>query len=129
MGRLEVKFEDFKRALSTLEEILNREYSVEIRDATIQRFEYTFEALWKFLKVYLKEKEGSEANFPKSVFRDCLSAGILSEEETALALKMVDDRNDTVHTYKESLAEEIFKKIPEYCKLMRKILDRIKEKI
>ena len=45
-------------------------FSMIIRDATIQRFEYTFEALWKFLKEYLKEKEGIVSNSPKACFKN-----------------------------------------------------------
>ncbi|MEW5766292.1 MAG: nucleotidyltransferase substrate binding protein [bacterium] len=54
-----------------------------VRDAAIQRFEYTFEAIWKFLKEYLKQEEGIMCNSPKSCFREAFSLGLLTEEETA----------------------------------------------
>ncbi|MCC7210609.1 MAG: hypothetical protein E3K40_08815 [Candidatus Brocadia sp.] len=58
MERLVLRYKDALRALHTLGEILQQPFSVIVRDATIQRFEYTFEALWKFLKEYLKEISG-----------------------------------------------------------------------
>jgi len=39
------------QALLSLEEILAEEFSVIVRDATIQRFEYTFELGWKIFLV------------------------------------------------------------------------------
>jgi hypothetical protein len=50
MERLRMKYRDAVNAAQTLGDILKEPFSVIVRDATIQRFEYTFEALWKFLK-------------------------------------------------------------------------------
>lgn len=38
-------------------------------DATIQRFEFTFELFWKWLKLIIAE-EGIDVNFPKEVLRE-----------------------------------------------------------
>ena len=111
MERLNLKYTDALHAFETLNDILMMDYSVIIRDATIQRFEYTFEACWKFVKEYLKEKEGIICNSPKSCFRELFSLGFLSEEETVNCLDMTDKRNETSHTYKEELARIIFDKI------------------
>ena len=50
MEKLELKHQDAAGALKTLQAILKEPYSLIVRDATIQRFEYTFEALWKFIQ-------------------------------------------------------------------------------
>ena len=121
-----LKIKSFGNALETLEEILNEKETVIIRDATIQRFEYTFEAMWKALKFYLLHSEGQNYNSPKQCLRAAGQIGILNSEETELALELVDDRNMTTHTYIEAVADKIFRKIPEYCKIMRKIYDKIK---
>ena len=73
MERLRLKYQDAFNALKTLEDILKEPFSMIIRDATIQRFEYTFEALWKFLKEYLKENEGIVSNSPKACFKEIFS--------------------------------------------------------
>jgi len=78
MERLMLKYKDALKALDTLEEILRQPFSIIVRDATIQRFEYTFEALWKFLKEYLKEREGIVSNSPKSCFRETFSLGFIT---------------------------------------------------
>jgi nucleotidyltransferase substrate binding protein (TIGR01987 family) len=99
-------------------------FSIIIRDASIQRFEYTFEALWKFIKEYLKVKEGIICNSPKSCFREIFSLSIINEEETVTFLEMTDDRNMTSHTYKEEVAEIIFGKLSKYSKLADNVISR-----
>ena len=125
MERLRLKFEDAARAKRTLEEILQEPFSVIIRDAAIQRFEFTFEALWKFLKEYLREKEGIICNSPKSCFREIFSLGLLNEEEVIGFLEMTDVRNLTSHTYKEEVSQLIFSKLPVYFSLLNNLINRI----
>ena len=124
MELLKLKYEDAQNALITLEEILDEPFSLIVRDATIQRFEYTFEALWKFIREYLKEKEGIIANSPKGCFREAFSMGFATEEETVQLQEMTDKRNDTSHTYKEEIAKDIYKRIKNYFLLMKKVLKR-----
>ena len=88
MERLKLKYQDAVRSIKTLEQILKEPFSTIVRDATIQRFEYTFESLWKFLKEYLKENEGIIANSPKSCFREIFSLGLLKEEEAEKFLSL-----------------------------------------
>jgi nucleotidyltransferase substrate binding protein (TIGR01987 family) len=96
MERLTLRYNDTVKALETLHEILEVPFSVIIRDAAIQHFEYTFEALWKFLKEYMKETEGVVVNTPKAVFRAVFPAGFLTKDETARRLEMTDRRDETV---------------------------------
>ena len=100
-----------------------------MRDATIQRFEYTFEALWKFLKAYLNEKEGVVANAPKSVFKAIFSAGFLTEDETVQYLEMTDRRNETSHTYKEEVSQIIYQQVEGCAVLMEALLRKFKNKL
>ncbi|MCL6594505.1 MAG: nucleotidyltransferase substrate binding protein [Alicyclobacillus sp.] len=81
-----------------------------LRDATVQRFEYTFEAVWKAAKQYLSDMEGIDQASPKGVVRSCREVGVLSPADAELALEMADDRNLTVHTYNEELAEDIYER-------------------
>lgn len=120
--RLKQRYEDAVKASETFQEILKEPYSVIVRDATIQRFEYTFEALWKFLKAYLKDKEGIMVTTPKSVFREIGGLGVISEKDVVLCLEMTDRRNDTVHTYKEVIAQKIFEKTSQFSELISMIL-------
>lgn len=119
MGELEKKFDSATKALRTFEEVLGEPYSKIVRDAAIQRFEYSFEISWKTLQTYLKEKEGIVANSPKSAFREALPTDILSANEVELALKMTDDRNLTTHTYHEEVAQQIFESLSDYFGLLK----------
>ena len=56
MERLKVKIAGAFKALATLREVTGiDEVPAITRDAAIQRFEFTFEAIWKVAKMYLKE--------------------------------------------------------------------------
>jgi len=125
LEKLKKKIQDAKKAILSLEEILTEKYSKIVRDATIQRFEYTFEVAWKLLKEYLYHKEGIVCNSPKSCFREAFSVGLLNEEETLLFIQMTDDRNLTSHTYDEEIAENLYKKIKNYYALLKSLIERI----
>jgi nucleotidyltransferase substrate binding protein (TIGR01987 family) len=91
----------------------------------LQRFEYTFEAVWKAAKQLLLELEGLDMGSPKSVIRASREMGILDEEETVEALQMADDRNLTVHTYNEALASAIYERLKGYVVLLRHWLEEM----
>src|SRR5438128_2042002 len=97
------------RALAALERFLRaREANEVVRAAVIQAFEFTFEAFWKvFAKV--ATAQGDRAPSPKLAVSRAFHYGLLAEE--AVWLDMLDDRNLTVHTYNEALAEAIFTRI------------------
>jgi nucleotidyltransferase substrate binding protein (TIGR01987 family) len=123
--RIISKRQDAARALDALHNILEEPYSVIIRDAAIQRFEFTFEAVWKYGREYLKVQEGIVCNSPKSCFRELFPLGYLSEEETLRLLEMTDDRNLTSHTYKEEVSQLIFNKLPLYSQALTDLFNRL----
>ena len=125
MDRLTIRLQTARRALNTLHELADEPVTKVIRDASIQRFEYSFEALWKAAQAVLLEKFGLQLGSPKPAIRACLENGLLTEEEARLALAMVDHRNLTSHTYDESLADQIFAALPAYRQLMANWLERL----
>jgi nucleotidyltransferase substrate binding protein (TIGR01987 family) len=128
MERVDLKYADAKKALKTLRDILKEPFSTIIRDAAIQRFEYTFEAFWKFIKEYLKVKEGIIANSPKSCFKEVFSLGFCTEEETVRLQEMTDKRNETSHMYKEAVAQAIYDRLEGYLLLMEGLLINLEKK-
>ena len=96
-----------------------------LRDAMIQRFEYSTEAFWKFLKAYLLAEHNLPANSPREVIRTGLRAKLYSEEISKELLQMLDDRNLTCYTYVEELAETIAGRIPEYFKNMHAVMHQL----
>ena len=113
---------DFKKALATLDEAVQADSNnTFVRDATIQRFEYSFELGWKTVKMYLADQYGETALSPKESFRLLGKHGELTMEEVEEFLKMVDDRNKTTHTYDEQFIAALSQKIPFYAKLLNKV--------
>lgn len=126
MARSDQRVATALQALATLDELADQPASDNIvRDASIQRFEYSFEATWKAAQAILLDRFGVELASPKPVVRACLENGLLTEEETRLGLAMVDHRKLTAHTYNEELAIEIFTNIPHYRRLLRDWLERL----
>jgi nucleotidyltransferase substrate binding protein (TIGR01987 family) len=128
--RLKERFEVAQKALATLREVLaEKNPTVIVRDAAIQRFEYTFEAVWKAGQEFLRTHEGIDVGSPKGVMRGLFQTGHLNETQTQLGLKMVDDRNLTSHTDSEGLSEQIFEELSKYAALMHSCLSVIKKSL
>lgn len=109
---------DFQNALKRLEEAVREAKSDLEIDGVIQRFEFTFELFWKLLKVYL-ETEGIICRSPKNCMKEAYQLRVIESE--SVWLKMLDDRNMSVHIYDKETSREIFDRI-------REIFDRIKGK-
>lgn len=119
-----------RRALGTLQEILALASPSRVeRDAAIQRFEYTCEAVWKAAQRYLQEVEGISVGSPKGSVRASRDVGLITDEQTTLGLEMIDDRNLTIHTYNESLAEEIYRQLPSYADFLAVWLTTMEERM
>jgi nucleotidyltransferase substrate binding protein (TIGR01987 family) len=84
-----------------------------VRDATIQRFEFAFEVVWKTLKLFL-ERQGHECGGPRPTLKMAFAEGLITmPEEGDVWLRMLEDRNLTSHVYDEALAQRI------YCNIAR----------
>jgi nucleotidyltransferase substrate binding protein (TIGR01987 family) len=116
------KTDFYKDVYGEKEEFLNS-----LRDSMIQRFEFSVDLIWKFLKSYLEEKEKTipESNTPRSIFRTMCNSKLITEKESETLLDMVSNRNKTSHIYKEEISDFIAKQIPNYYKLMNNIISRI----
>lgn len=124
MSKIQIKFEKLNKVLKALEDIYKKiDQDRAYIDATIQRFEFTFELAWKLLKDYFAEK-GIVLNYPKDILRQAYQAGLIENEELWLA--MLHDRNMTSHTYDEKLADQIYANIRSYVPETRKLCDLIK---
>lgn len=74
-AELALRLKTLEQALFTLDEVLTQPFSVIVRDATIQRFEYTFELAWKLFRK-LAGIEGLEANSPRQAIRAAYDVGL-----------------------------------------------------
>lgn len=130
MARTRERLAVARKALGTLRALpLTETVSEIVRDAAIQRFEYTFEATWKAARQYLSDIEGLEAASPRSAIRASFQVGVLDEAATRRALAMVDDRNLSVHTYNEALAEAIFARLDEHAQAIAAWLGAMEQNV
>lgn len=139
MEFVEKKYKRSVIALKTLEKIIEEykiidpKYHEMCRDALIQRFEYSFDALWMYVKVYLESvcSVALEVKGSRHVFREALRAGLITQEQVEIAFKMIDLRNLTSHAYDQEVADKVAREIPGFYSLMvdfLKIMDPSKKK-
>lgn len=130
MERVKERLQVARQAVATLGKVVGKKPVSDIeRDAAIQRFEYSFEATWKAAQMYLREMEGVEQASPKGVIRASYQVRVLDEQQTESALKMTDQRNLTVHTYNEVLAQSIYARLEGYYHLMIQWLDALEVRL
>jgi nucleotidyltransferase substrate binding protein (TIGR01987 family) len=108
VGRLNERWAVASRALVALNEVLARGVEDPIlRDAAIQRFEFTLEAAWKAAQLWLRTETGEDLASPKAVIRAMAATERVAEPVARQLLAAIDDRNLTVHTYSERTAKLI----------------------
>lgn len=114
----------FEKALDRLEEALTKPDDPIVRDACIQRFEFTFEMAWKAVQSYAVA-EGLECVSPRDCFRVGFRLALIDRDAQWMA--MVEDRNRTSHTYDEASATAIYRALPGYAHLFRLLLQRLRD--
>ena len=123
----ELKFslEKLSSAIKRLDEGVKEAKDNLGRDGVIQRFEFTFELLWKTLRLFLLD-EGIITKSPKESLKEGFKFGLIKDEE--IFLDMLEDINLTSHIYSEEVTKEIFKRIKtRYLNPLKKILNEIKK--
>jgi len=117
---------DVRESTNRLAEAVVLPESDLIRDATIQRFEFTFEVVWKTLKLYL-EHQGHECGGPRQTLKKAFAEKLIVTPEDADAwFRMLEDRNLTSHAYDEALASQIYQHIVhDYARILNEMAARI----
>ena len=121
--QLLLKWEDYHKALHRLEIALTKTLDEDdlYLDATIQRFEFTFELAWKLMKAVL-EYEGIEATSPRSSIREAWKQHLIGDAEKWLDMQV--KRNLSSHTYNEETAQDIYLHIKEEYIVLLQNLDQ-----
>ena len=76
-----------RKALASLNRAIDRSRGVpedeELRDAVIQRFEYSMDLSWKMMQRVMKAEGANEASFrtKRDLFREGARAGLLDDPE------------------------------------------------
>src|SRR3989338_6728285 len=124
MTKFESLHEDFNNALVRFEEIIQEKKTDIVRDSAIKRFEIMFDLSWKTVKAFLEEKHNISCVSPRTCFREAFRVGLIDYDEAWM--KVADDRNYTVHTYKEALAEKIYADLPQALVVFQKLAEALK---
>ncbi len=127
-----INFIEKIQKLESQGQIQNFEYEtlyLAARDSLIQRFEFTIDLFWKYLRVYLEKvkKVTPKTNTPADTIREGCSARIITEEDSIKFINMLKSRNLTSHIYKEEIADQISKDIIGYYETIKINLDKIKQ--
>lgn len=122
MTKLESQFLDLKKALKRLKEACSLPETMIVRDATIQRFEFTFEMSWKILQEILK-KSNIQTLSPKEKIRQAAKMGYITTPRDWIDFS--NARNLTSHTYKEKIAKEVYKAAKKFVPEVEELIKRI----
>jgi nucleotidyltransferase substrate binding protein (TIGR01987 family) len=126
--RLNLSFSKLNDALAALGIVIKHPSDPDriVIDATIQRFEFSFELFWLLLKEIIKSKGVKDINFPRDVLSSAFSHNLISNED--IWLNMLTDRNKTSHTYDKELADIIYINIKSYFPIMQSSFIDLKSK-
>lgn len=125
MAKVARRFAQARQSLQTLFEVLAMPVSAIVRDAAIQRFEYSVETTWKYAQAALLAAEQLDVASPRGVVRACFERKIVGETAVRELFAALDDRNMTVHTYNEELAQAIYDRLQSHAFQLRAWQDAV----
>ena len=79
------------------------------KQGLIQAFEFVFELSWQVMKDYFLYQGNPEITGSRDAIRSAFKIGLITDGEGCM--EMIKSRNQTSHTYNESVANEICEKI------------------
>ena len=134
MSTMNLDFTSYEKALRSLQRVLARSRSVpgddDIRDACIQRFEYTYELAFKMLKRQLEQELPSSEELDHMPFKEVIRVGA-ERGLIAVPERWFDyraKRNITSHTYDEDKAREVYGVLGEFTLDADDLLVRMKSR-
>lgn len=119
MTKLKNQYQDLTNALKRFKEILKEPKTEIIRDATIKRFDFTFEAAWKLMQSLIK-KNGSNIYGTRTIIREAGKMKIINDQNKWL--KFFENRQLSVYAYDDALAEKIFLSAKKFPPAVAKLL-------
>lgn len=96
----------FEKALGRLNEVLAEPLeTMVVRDSTIHRFEFTFEAAWKAMYRWLRARGNDIDEEAAAVIPEAFARRLITDEKGWSQMRKF--RNKTSHTYDEGIAIEV----------------------
>jgi len=93
------------KALMRLHEAVEADESPMIRDALIQRFEFTYELAWKSMFYWLRDQGEKVPDMVRPVIQAAFRCELIGDPQLWEAIK--DSRDETSHTYNEDKSIEV----------------------
>ena len=130
MEKLNLK--SLEMAIATLDEIIlrydNENFDNAIRDAVIQRFEYTYSLavnmIWRYLKLNLANIEDT-LTF-NEIIREASKMGLLLSNLEVWTI-FRQKRNLSSHTYNENVALDVVSVVKDFQKEVHYLLNQLKK--
>lgn len=98
-------YQNYETALKKLLGFINQGIQDDLdRAGLIQGFEFTFEQCWKAIQKKATD-ESMPINSPKQAFSWAIDLKWIQKSDEKIWLKILEDRNQTTHTYREDLAK------------------------
>ncbi len=116
-----VQLREYELALGSLNTALKLPKDDIVRDACIQRFEFSVELAWKTAKKVL----GLSASSPRIVIRDMAAQGLI--EDPHQWFSFIEARNLAAHVYNEAMADKVYLKAHEFYQEGMKLLSELKK--
>lgn len=124
-----------KKAAYSLEEAVNehkkQQDNLFVRDASIQRFEYTYELTYKMLKRFLEMTEASSEAIDQMSFATLIRTGAekgLLQNSWNIWSTYRTARNLTSHTYNEAKAIEVCAIIPGFLIEAKYLIEQLEKR-
>lgn len=120
MTKLESQHQDLTKALDRLKEasLLPSDNTIN-QDATIQRFEFTFELCWKIMQTIVSQNKQNIYG-PKNVIRVTAQLGIIDDPQ--IWFDFLEKRNLTAHTYDEKTAQAVYQAAKKFVPYVEELL-------
>ena len=126
-----LNLESFNNAINSLDSIIlryNTENDIDLRDAVIQRFEYTYSIALNIITRFIKSQSVdtlNELTFNETI-RKANQLGLLKSDLIQWT-EFRQKRNLTSHTYDEAVANDVLKIIPLFLEEAKFILSKLNE--
>lgn len=130
-----IKIAPLQKAFQSLVKAVNRSIKepddMEIRDACIQRFEYTYELCIKMMKRYIEQEMPISEKVDQMNYRDLLriaaEIGLITHAE--LWFQYREARNQTSHAYNEIKAQSVYDVLPDFIQKAQFLINQLDARI
>ncbi len=111
--RWKQRFQNFKKALGRLTEAVNLSHQKQLsnieQQGFIKTFEFTHELAWKVMKDFFVYQGNTRITGSRDATREAFHNQLIKDGDNWM--EMIQARNKAVHTYDESTASEIIRKV------------------